>query len=217
METFSIVTSIIALIISLFIAWKNYISSFNIQIYSGNPRLETAPVMLLDGGHVMRFAVVLPLHIINKGAQDGLIRDIVLMVHSNTNDWFYYPAFYCDYNVSTNPTLGNTLTTNASNIPFYPIHVDGRASLYKSIIFVFDAKNQKFPIGTTNITSGDYHFTIHILEPDSLEYREVLSFVVPLSNEHTNTLNDPTRHHILIPYTKEVLERRKLLNPIKTS
>jgi len=217
METFSIVISVIALSISLLVAWKNYISPFEIRIHSGNPRLETAPVMLPGGGQVMRFAVVLPLHIINKGAQDGLIRDIVLMIHTNADDWFYYPAFYCDYNVSTNPTLGDTLTKKESNIPFYPIHVDGRASLYKSIIFVFDAKNEKFPIGTTNMTPGDYHFTVNILESGHIEYRERLSFIVPLSDEQIRTLNESTKHNILIPYTKEVLERRKLLHPIKPS
>ncbi len=205
MKKVSIVISTLALTVSIFVAWKNYLSPFSLSLHSGNPRLE--PIQ--SGGRVIRFAVILPLYFINNGARDGLIQDIMLNVSSGQNAWLFYPAFYCEYSVFTEATLANTLTKNSSNVPFYPIHLQGKESSYKSIIFVPDAKNVKFPLGNGDLLPGKYQFCIKTLDKISNDYEKKLTFNITLSEKQ---INDLTSSHILIPFLDEVTSKRQAMS-----
>ena len=161
----------------------------------------------------MRYAVVLPLHIVNNGARDGLIRDIVLIVHIGDSHWLFSPAFYCDYTVSTEVTLGDDLTKKPSNVPFYPIHLSGKESVYKSIIFVPDASNEGFPMGDSKMVSGKYQFSVSVLKTDKHDYEEKLVFDITLNDDQIGTLNRTDRHMILIPHVDSVRDKRQTLRP----
>lgn len=209
MNAVSLIISIVALLVSIFVAWKNYLSPFSVRIYSGNPRLEPCPLNLLGGGQIMRFTVVLPLHIVNKGAQDGLIHDIILEVHKDESDWLFYPAFYCDYSVSTELTLGESLTKKPTNVPFYPMHLKGREALYKSIIFVPDGANKNFPLGSNKLSSGKYHFSVAMWETNKDEYREKLTFDITLNDEQIKDFISTAGQKFLIPFADEVKNNRQ--------
>lgn len=70
MAVAGIFISIIALIVSGVVAWKNYLSPFRLSVLCGNPRLEPGEYKLEHGKEkaVIRFGVVLPLYFINSGA-----------------------------------------------------------------------------------------------------------------------------------------------------
>lgn len=215
MGSLGIIISIIALLVSLFVAWENYLSPSSINIYSGNPRLETLPLILQGGGQIMRYAVILPLHIVNNGARNGLVQDILLVIHTDDSDWLFYPTFYCDYTISTEMTLGDNLTKKSSNVPYYPISLKGRESIYKSIIFLPDAINKNFPIGDTQMVSGEYQFSVSLLEAGKFDYEEKLVFNITLNDDQINALNTTNRHMALIPYIDKVKNKRQTLRPIK--
>ncbi len=103
MEIAGLITGVIALIISGILAWKNYLSPFNVKIYCGNPRLEPLPLKLEDGGTVIRFSAILPLYFVNTGARDGVISDIAIVVKSEKNTWLFQPFF--TLNMACKPSL----------------------------------------------------------------------------------------------------------------
>jgi hypothetical protein len=212
MEILTVIISATALIISLFVAWQTFVSPFSLIIHSGNPRIEYFPQKLKDGGQVIRFTAILPLQLVNKGARDGLVKDIVIIVHSDSFDWMFYPAFYCDYSISNESTLGNTLTKNNTNIPFYPIHLNGKETLYKSILFVPDGQNERFPLGNGKIVSGKYHFSVCTLKRNKFDYEEKLSFDITFNDEQIRDMNTPNRIGT-IPFVDELKNARHKLKP----
>ena len=211
MGTASIIISIIALIVSGIVAWKNYLAPFKLSLHSGAPRLERCPVELIDGRAVMRFAVVLPLYFVNKGARDGIISDIVLIVRSGQNAWLFYPAFYCKYSVSTEPTLGMMLTKDPSNEPFYPPHLQGKETLYKPIVFPPVSSSKKFPLGDKPLLPGKYTFQVMILETLKKDYEVKLTFHITLSEEKISEFESSPSLTCLIPFIDEVQDKRQLL------
>jgi hypothetical protein len=211
METASITISIIALVVSGIVAWKNYLAPFKLSLHSGAPRLERCPVKLIDGRTVMRFVVVLPLYFINEGAHDGTISDIVLIVHSGQNAWLFYPAFYCKYNVSTEPTLGMMLTKDKSNEPFYPPHLQAKETLYKPIVFPPVGDSKKFPLGDNPLLPGKYTFQVMILETLKKDYEVKLTFHITLSEEKISEFESSPSLTCLIPFIDDVQNKRQLL------
>jgi len=211
MGTASIIISIIALIVSGIVAWKNYLAPFRLSLHSGAPRLERCPVELRDGRAVMRFAVVLPLYFVNKGAHDGIISDIVLIVRLGQNAWLFYPAFYCKYSVSTEPTLGRMLTKDPSNEPFYPPHLQGKEALYKPIVFSPVGGSKRFPLGDGPLLPGKYTFQVMILETVKKDYEVELTLHITLSEEQISEFASSASLTGLIPFVDEVQDRRQLL------
>lgn len=211
MATASIIISIIALIVSGIVAWKNYLAPFRLSLHSGAPRLERCPVELIDGRAVMRFAVVLPLYFVNEGAQDGIISDIALIVRSEQNAWLFYPAFYCKYSVSTEPTLGRMLTKDPANEPFYPPHLQGKETLYKPIVFFPVSTNKKFPLGDKPLLPGKYTFQVMTLETVKKDYEVKLTFQITLTEEKIREFESSPSLTCLIPFIDEVQDKRQLL------
>lgn len=159
----------------------------------------------------MRFAVVLPLYFVNKGAHDGIISDIVLIVRSGQSAWLFYPAFYCKYSVSTEPTLGMMLTKDKSNEPFYPPHLQGKETLYKPIVFFPVGSSRKFPLGDKPLLPGKYIFQVMILETLRKDYRVKLTLNITLSKEQINEFESSTSLSGLIPFVDEIQCKRQTL------
>ncbi len=207
----SIIISIIALIVSGIVAWKNYLAPFSLSVHSGSPRLEPCSLNLMDGREVVRFVVVMPLYFVNRGAHDGIVRDIILVVCSGHNAWLFYPGFYCKYNVSTEATLGKRLTEDPSNEPFYPIHLQGKETLYKSIVFFPISGNKKFPLGDNPIMPGKYTFQVKTLEALKKDYEVKLTFHITLSEEKIIEFASSASPIYLIPFIDEVQDKRQML------
>jgi len=159
----------------------------------------------------MRFAVVLPLYFVNEGAQDGIISDIVLIVRSGQNAWLFYPAFYCKYSVSTEPTLGRMLTKDPSNEPFYPPHLQGKETLYKPVVFFPVGNSKKFPLGDKPLLPGKYTFQVMILETLRTYYEVKLTLHITLSEEQIGEFESSPSLTCLIPFIDEVQDKRQLL------
>ena len=207
----SIIISIIALIVSGIVAWKNYLAPFRLSLHSGAPRLEPCPVQLIDGKAVMRFAVILPLYFVNRGAHDGIISDIVLIVRSRHSAWLFYPAVYCKYSVSTEPALGKMLTKDPSNEPFYPPHLQGKETLYKPIVFFPVGNSKKFPLGDKPLLPGKYTFQVMILETLRRDCEVKLTLNITLSEEQISEFESSTSLTGLIPFIDEIQVKRQLL------
>jgi hypothetical protein len=207
MEIAGFITGVIALIISGFVAWKNYLSPFNVKIYCGNPRLERMPQQLEDGGTVIRFSAILPLYFTNTGARDGAISDIALIVKSEKNTWLFQPFFYTKYSIKTESTLGETLTKDPSNEPFYPVHLAGKSTVYKSIVFAL-VKHEKFPFGTNPLLPGRYTFQVQTSDALKKDYETKLIFNVNLNEEYISSLSAGL---YIIPFVEEVIKRRQSL------
>jgi len=207
MELAGVITGAIALIISVILAWKNYLSPFNVEVFCGNPRLEPIPQRLKDGGTVIRFSAILPLYFVNTGACDGIISDIALIVKSDKNIWLFQPFFYTKYGMQTEPTLGKKLTEDPSNEPFYPIHLAGKSKVYKSIAFV-TLESASFPLGANPLLAGKYNFKVKTLESDKRDYETKLVFNITLGNEQINHLSTG---NYLIPFLDEVKDKRQRL------
>jgi len=208
MELAGVITGAVALIISVTLAWKNHLSPFHVGIFCGNPRLEPLPLKLEDGSTVVRFSAILPLYFTNTGAREGVISDIILVVDSDRNEWLFQPFFYTKYSMKTESTLGTKLTEDPSNEPFYPIHLSGKATVYKSIAFAL-LKHERFPLGTSPLSPGKYSFTLKTLEVDEKHYETKLAFNVTLSSEQINQLSNG---NCLIPFLDEVKSKREKLH-----
>jgi len=207
----SIIISIIALVVSGIVAWKNYLAPFKLSLHSGAPRLEPCPVQLIDARAVMRFAVIVPLYFVNKGAHDGIVSDIVLIVRSGQSAWLFYPAAYCKYSLSTEPALGKMLTRDPSNEPFYPPHLQGKETLYKPIVFFPVGNSKKFPLGDKPLLPGKYIFQVMILETLRKDYKVKLTLNITLSKEQINEFESSTSLTGLIPFVDEIQCKRQLL------
>ncbi len=203
-----VITGIIALIVSGFVAWKNYLSPFRVKVYCGNPRLEPLPLDLGGGKTVIRFTTILPLYFVNTGARDGIISDIIMMVSSAKNIWLFQPFFYAKYGMQTESVLGEKLTKDPSNEPFYPVHLLGKEKIYRSIVFVI-SKHERFPFGTNPLLAGNYNFKIKTLGVDEEEYETKLAFNITLGNEQINNLSTG---NYLIPFLEEVKDKRQRLH-----
>lgn len=210
-ELASIVISIVALGVSCFVAWKNYLAPFSLNVYSGNPRLEPCPLKLVGGKEVTRFAVVLPLYFVNKGAQGGLIRDIILAVELGKSVWLFYPGFYCKYDVSTETTLGMRLIQDSSNEPFYSIHLQGKEKLYKPIVFYPVGDNKKYPLGDSPLLSGKYTFRVKTLEAEKKGYELKYTFNITLNEEKVREFASSAAPTCFIPFMDEVQDKRQML------
>jgi hypothetical protein len=212
MELAGVITGAIALtisgILSVILAWKNYFSHFNVKVYHGNPRLEPIPHQLEDGGTVIRFSAILPLYFENTGANGGVIRDIALTVKSEKNTWLLQPFFYTKYSMQTESTLGEKLAKDPSNEPFYPIHLAGKSTVYKSIVFAL-TKHEKFPFGTNPLLPGKYTFEIKTLEMSEEEYKTKLTFNVELNKENVAALS---KGIIFIPFLEETRNKRQQIS-----
>lgn len=208
MELAGVITGAIALIISLVLAWKNYLSPFNVEIFCGYPRLEPLPLKLEDGTMVIRFSAILPLYFTNTGAREGVIRDIILVVNSDQNEWLFQPFFYTTYSMKTKPALGTELTEDPSNEPFYPVHLAGKSKVYKSIVFSL-LKHERFPLGTNPLSTGKYSFTVRTLEVNKRDYETKLVFNITLNKEQINNLSTG---NYLIPFLDEVKDKREKLH-----
>jgi len=208
MELAGVITGAIALIISLTLLWKDYLSPFNAKIYCGNPRLEPLPQQLEDGGAVIRFSAILPLYFVNTGARDGAISDIALIVKSEKNTWLFQPFFYTKYSLQTEPTLGKKLTEDPSNEPFYHLHLAGKSKVYKSIAFAL-LKHEQFPFGTNPLLAGNYSFEIKTLEIGKEEYETKLIFNIELNGENIAALS---KGAIIIPFLEEIKKKRQQLS-----
>jgi hypothetical protein len=208
MELAGVITGAIALIISVILAWENYLSPFHVEIFCGNPRLESLPLKLKDGSKVIRFAAILPLYFTNTGAREGAISDIILVVNSDQNEWLFQPFFYTKYSMKTESALGTKLTEDPSNEPFYPVHLAGKSKVYKSIMFAL-LKHEQFPLGTNPLSPGKYSFTVKTLEVDKKHYETKLVFNVTLNNEQINHLSTG---NYLIPFLDEVKDKREKLH-----
>jgi hypothetical protein len=208
MELAGVITGAIALIISVIVAWKNYLSPFHVEIFCGNPRLEPLPLKLEDGSMVIRFSAILPLYFTNTGAREGVIRDIILVVNTAQNEWLLQPFFYTKYSIKTEPALGTKLTEDPSNEPFYPVHLAGKSKVYKSIVFSL-MKHDRFPLGTNPLSTGKYSFTVKTLEVDKRDYETKLVFNITLNNEQINHLS---AGDYLIPFLDEVKDKREKLH-----
>ena len=211
MAVASIIISIIALIVSGVVAWKNYLSPFRLSVYCGNPRLEPGEFKLEDGRAVIRFAVILPLYFLNRGAHDGIIRDIALIVQSAQNTWLFQPVFYCRYSMSTESTLGKKLTEDPANEPFYPVHLQGKEKLYKPIVFLPVAGNERFPLGDNPLLPGKYTFQVKTLEAREEDYEVKHTFHITLSEEKTSEFASPASPTYLVPFIDEVQDKRQML------
>jgi hypothetical protein len=208
MELAGVITGAVALIISVILAWKNYLSPFRPGILCGNPRLEPLPLKLENGSKVTRFSAILPLCFTNSGAREGDISDIVLLVHSDQNEWLFQPFFYTQYSMKTESTLGAGLTDGPSNEPFYPIHLPGKGTVYKPILFAL-LKHEQFPLGTSPLSPGKYSFILKTLEADRKHHRTKLVFNVTLNSEEINQLSAGA---CLIPFLDEVKRKREELH-----
>lgn len=207
MELAGVITGVIALIISIVLAWENYLSPFHVEIFCGNPRLEPLPLRLEDGSNVIRFAVILPLYFTNTGAREGVVSDIILLVNSDQNEWLFQPFFYTKYSMKIQSALGARLTEDPSNEPFYPVHLGGKSRVYKSIVFAL-LKHERFPFGTNPLSPGKYSFTLKTLEVDKKHYETRLVFNVTLNNEQIHQLS---AGNYLIPFLDEVKDNREKL------
>ena len=210
MALVGVITGIIALIVSGIVAWKNYLSPFRAKVEYGNPRLEPVKLNLGGGRAVTRFAVILPLYFVNTGARDGIISDIALIVTSAQNTWLFQPFLYTKYGIQTESTLGERLTEDPSNEPFYPIHLLGKEKIYKSIVFV-SLPSERFPLGDNPLLPGTYSFQIRVLEASKKDYEAKKTFTIKLSEENVNGLSSPTSPKYLIPFTEEIKEKRQNL------
>lgn len=212
MELAGVITGAIALLISGFsgfVAWKIFLSPCNVKIYcGGSPRLEPIPQKLEDGGIVGRFYAILPLYFVNTGARDGIIRDIILIVNSGQNKWLFTPAFYTKYSIKTELTLGATLTKDPSNEPFYYIHLAGKSTVFKSILFVLE-KHEKFPSGTNPLSAGNYSFAVRILEVGKEEYKTKSVFNINLNAE---SIADFSKGIIFFPFLEEIKDKRQQIS-----
>ena len=208
MELAGVITGAIALIISVILAWKNYLSPFHVGIFCGNPRLEPTPLKLEDGSEVIRFSAILPLYFTNTGAREGVIRDIILIVNSGQNAWLFQPFFYTKYSMQSESPLGKKLTEDPLNEPFYPVHLAGKSKEQKSIVFVL-SKHERFPMGTNPLSAGKYSFTVKTLELDKEDYESKLVLNVTLNEKQINALS--TGKH-LIPFLDEVKDKREKLH-----
>ena len=207
MEVAGFITGIIALLISGFLAWKNYLSHFNIKVFCGNPRLEPMPVKLENGATIMRFSPILPLYYANTGARDGVITDIILVVESGQNNWLFQPFFYTKYTIQTGSTFGKKLTEESSNEPFYPIHLAGKSKIYKPIAFAL-TQHEHFPFGNNPLLDGNYKFTVRTLEVGKEDYETKLVFNISLNKEK---IADLSKGSILIPFLEEIKNKRQQL------
>jgi hypothetical protein len=208
MELAGVITGAIALLISGIVAWKNYLSPFNVKIYCGNPRLELLPLKLEDGRTVSRFSAILPLYFVNTGAREGVIRDIILIVNSDQDKWLFQSVFYTKYSIKTESTLGKTLTKDPSNEPFYPVHLAGKSEVYKAIVFV-PLKTDSFSLGTSPLSAGNYSFTVKTLEVGKEEYKTKLVFNINLNDESIANLSKCV---ILLPFLEEIKDERQRLS-----
>jgi len=208
MELAGVITGAIALIISVILAWRNYLSPFHVNIFCGYPRLEPLPLKLEDGSTVIRFSAILPLYFTNSGAREGVISDIILVVNSDQNGWLFHPFFYTKYSMTTEPALGTKLTEDSSNEPFYPVHLAGKSKVYKSIVFSL-LKHERFPLGTNPLSPGKYSFTVKTLEAGKNDYETRLVFNITLNNEQINQLSTG---NYLIPFLDEVKDKREKLH-----
>jgi hypothetical protein len=213
MAVVSIVISFIALIVSVFVVWKNYLSAFRLSVWCGNPRLEPGEYKLEHGKGkaVIRFGVVLPLYFINSGAHDGIIEDIALIVQSAQNTWLFQPAFYCRYSMSTESTLGERLTEDQANEPFYPLYLQGKETLYRPVVFMPVSDNRKFPLGDNPLLPGKYTFQLNTLEAGKKDYEVKHTFRITLSEEKTGEFASKASPAYLIPFMDEVLDKRQML------
>lgn len=207
MEIAGFITGVIALIISGILAWKNYLSPFNVKIHCGNPRLEPAPLKLKDGGTVIRFVPILPLYFVNTGARDGVISDIAVVVKSEKNTWLFQPFFYTKYGMQTESAFGEKLTKDPSNEPFYPVHLEGKLRIYKVVAFA-PLKHEKFPFGTNSLLPGRYTFQVQTLDASKKDYETKLIFNVNLNEEYISGLS---AGNYIIPFVEEVMKRRQSL------
>lgn len=202
-----VITGIIALLVSGVVAWKNYLSPFKLKVYCGNPRLEPVKVDLGNGRSVTRFSAILPLHFVNTGARDGIVRDIAMIVSSAQNTWLFQPYFYSKYSIQTESTLGKKLIDDPSNEPFYPIHLLGMEKTYKSIVFV-SLPSEKFPLGDNPLLPGLFSFQVRTSEDGEKDYESKLTFNINLTEEHISSLSAA---NYIIPFIEEVKEKRQSL------
>jgi hypothetical protein len=207
MELAGVITGAIALIISVILAWQNYLSPFHVEVFCGNPRLESLPLKLEDGSKAVRFAPILPFYFTNSGAREGVISDIILVVNSDQNEWLFQPFFYTKYSMKTESALGTKLTEDPSNEPFYPVHLGGKSKVYKSVVFA-PLKHERFPLGTNPLSPGKYSFTLKTLEVGKKHYETKLAFKITLGSEQINQLSAGS---YLIPFLDEVKEKREKL------
>ena len=209
MEIAGFVIGVIALLISGFLAWNNYLSRARIRIVCGNPRLEPAPLKLEDGGKVIRFSAILPLHFINNGAREGVISDIILLVKSEQNEWSFQPFLYTKYSIKTEPSFGKKVFDDPHSEPFYPVHLAGKSKLYKPIVFAL-LKHENFPFGNNPLAPGNYNFEVRALEAGKKEYETKLAFNLDLNEDRVENLS---KGHIVIVFLKEVIDKRQQLKP----
>jgi|GEM_PF-3048148 len=207
----SIAISVVALIISGITAWKNYLSPFRLIVYSGSPRLEPCPLIFPDGKAVTRFAVVLPLYFVNNGAKDGIIRDIILFVNLGQSTWLFYPGFFCKYDVSTEATLGKRLTEDPENVPYHPLYLRGKETLYKPIAFYPVSDNKKYPLGDAPLLPGKYIFQAKTLDNKRKDYELKCTFHITIVEETVRSFASSTSPTYLIPFLDETKDNRQAL------
>ena len=203
----SIIISIIALLVSGIVAWKNYLSPFNVKIFCGNPRLEPMPLKLENGETIMRFSPILPLYFVNTGAKDGIINDIILEVNSEKNKFLFQPFFYTEYNIKKESPYGKKLTENPFNEPFYPLHLEGNSKTYRPIAFA-PLVYERFPLGTNHLMEGNYNFQVKIFNTSKQFYEIKLTFNTNLSKEQIDSLS---RGDHLIPFLEKTKKERERL------
>jgi hypothetical protein len=208
MEVASIIISVVALVVSVIVAWHNYLSPFHLELHCGSPRLEPQPLKLEGGKKVARFAVVLPMHFANTGALGGVVTDIVLKVRTpEGSTWLFLPFFYTRYGVSNESTFGKKFTEDSTNEPFHPLHLLGREKTYRAVAFVA-LPNDNFPLGVNPLSSGTYTFQIETLETGKDDYALKSTFAISLSEKNVKEWGTSDSPSYLVPFLEETKQKR---------
>lgn len=205
MELAEIITGAIALtalIISGIVAYRAHFSRFNVKIYCGNPRLEPVATEEKRGGPAISFCPILPLYFINTGAKGGVIRNIVTIVKTDRKKWLSQSVVYTPYNLQRTSPFGQRLTEDPANELFYPIQLQGKSSIYKSIGFM-PLETDGFPTDKNPLLAGKYTFEIKVLLAHKKHFETKLVFSINLQQSQINSLSNGDR---LIPFLEEVSE-----------
>lgn len=210
-ETAALALSLIALAVSIAVAYVNALRPFSLEVFSGSPRLEPFKTETA-GVPTPPPTILLPLLLANKGARGGIVYDLFLEVTTPMGTYGYYPLIVTERSLSQHrPIFGSQmLQKDSGSTPFSPVYLAGKEMLRLSVGFVPNVDHPNFSSQLGDMKPGRWVIKILATLKSDGDYKQFRSFPLELSQTHVDNLVRGDRS-VLFP--ADVVEGRKKIEP----
>jgi len=174
-QAISLTSSVVALVVSLTVAYFSTLSAPDIRVFVSAPQWFMGSIQTGDYPNQKsgkQLAIKLTCAFSNHGARNGVIEDVMLRLESldDSTRWLFYPGVQVDDAkfLSSDSPVPPTATKGLIGT-FYPVSVPGKQSQLSTYLFLpmlkhpnfpfQDVKPHKFRVGVLARESGDQKWT----------------------------------------------------------